>query len=51
MIVAAYFPPLWYRIMNKRVIQHYGGDLGKANILPSARADLFRRYAPASAAQ
>ena len=31
MITAAYFPPLWFALMDKRVLAHYGGDLSKTN--------------------
>lgn len=31
MIWAAYLPPLWFRVMNPRVVQHYRGDLSRAN--------------------
>jgi alkane 1-monooxygenase len=31
MIVLAYLPPLWFKVMNPIVAAHYGGDLGKAN--------------------
>ena len=31
MIVPAYIPPLWFAIMNKRVVAHYKGDMSKIN--------------------
>jgi alkane 1-monooxygenase len=31
MIVFALVPPLWRRIMDKRVLSHYGGDMSRAN--------------------
>ncbi|GAA0962722.1 alkane 1-monooxygenase [Actinocorallia libanotica] len=34
MIVLAYVPPLWRRVMDGRVRAHYGGDLARANIQP-----------------
>jgi len=34
MIVVAYFPPLWRRLMDHRVLEHYHGDLRLANIDP-----------------
>jgi len=37
MIVIAWFPPLWRRIMDPRLRAHYRGDLSHANILPSVR--------------
>ena len=37
MILLAYLPPLWFRVMNPRVRAHFGGDLSRANIKPSIR--------------
>jgi alkane 1-monooxygenase len=37
MMLLAYFPPLWRRVMDKRVIEHYGGDLSLANVHPRKR--------------
>src|SRR5919107_1399587 len=34
MIVLAYFPPLWRRVMDHRLIEHYEGDVTRANIHP-----------------
>ena len=34
MIGLAYIPPLWRRIMDHRVIEHYDGDASLANIQP-----------------
>ena len=45
MIVVAYFPPLWRRIMDDRVVRHYGGDVTRANLYPPARAKILARYA------
>jgi alkane 1-monooxygenase len=47
MILLAYFPPLWRRIMDKRVIAHYGGEVTLANIQPGKRATVLERYAAA----
>lgn len=44
MLMAAYIPPLWYKIMDKRVVEHYNGDLTKANILPSKRKALMKKF-------
>ncbi len=38
MIVLAVIPPLWRRVMDHRVLEHYDGDLTLANIQPSKRA-------------
>ncbi|MEH3054481.1 MAG: alkane 1-monooxygenase [Patulibacter minatonensis] len=44
MIVLAVVPPLYFALMNKRVVAHYGGDVTKANLQPSARDRYIRRY-------
>lgn len=44
MLIPALIPPLWYKMMDQRVYQHYQGDLTKANILPSKRAKLLKRF-------
>jgi alkane 1-monooxygenase len=44
MIVAALVPPLWRRIMDRRLIEHYDGDLSKMNINPRARRRMTARY-------
>jgi alkane 1-monooxygenase len=46
MIVLALFPPVWRRIMDHRVLAHYGGDVTRANIHPRRRAAVLRRYGP-----
>ncbi|GAA4716416.1 alkane 1-monooxygenase [Phytohabitans rumicis] len=40
MIVVALVPPLWRRVMDPRVLAHYGGDLDRANVHPPTRARL-----------
>jgi alkane 1-monooxygenase len=47
MILLAYFPPLWRRVMDKRVLAHYGGDVTLANIQPGKRAKILARYGAA----
>jgi alkane 1-monooxygenase len=44
MILVAYVPWLWFRLMDPRVVAHYGGDLGRANVKPSIRARVLERY-------
>lgn len=44
MIVLAYATPLWYRVMDPKVVAHYGGDVTRANILPRKRARILARY-------
>ncbi|WP_116201089.1 fatty acid desaturase [Amycolatopsis circi] len=53
MIVLALFPPLWRRVMDQRVLNHFEGDLSRANIQPSKREKVLARYgssAPETAA-
>ena len=38
MIVLAYIPPLWRRVMDRRLREHYSGDLSLANVNPRALA-------------
>ena len=44
MIAAACVPPLWRRVMDGRVLAHYGGDASRANLLPRKRERLLARY-------
>lgn len=44
MITLAYFPPLWFAVMNKRVVAHYHGDLGRISMDPGRRNALMARY-------
>ncbi|HDR9357296.1 TPA: alkane 1-monooxygenase, partial [Burkholderia vietnamiensis] len=44
MILFAYVPPLWYRVMNPRVVAHYGGDMAQSNIKPSIRERVLAQY-------
>lgn len=44
MITVAYFPPLWFALMNQRVVNHYKGDLSRANIHPAAREKILAKY-------
>jgi alkane 1-monooxygenase len=45
MIVLAIVPPVWRRVMDPRVLAHFGGDMSRANISPRKRAKLLARYA------
>jgi alkane 1-monooxygenase len=47
MILLALIPPLWYRVMDRRLLAHYGGDVTRANIHPPAGGRLRARYRPA----
>ena len=44
MIGLAYVPPLWHRVMDHRVLAHYGGDVRRANIHPPRRQHVLARY-------
>ncbi|MGV9292796.1 fatty acid desaturase [Amycolatopsis sp. NPDC003676] len=44
MIVLALFPPLWRRVMDQRVLNHFEGDISRANIQPSKREKVLARY-------
>jgi alkane 1-monooxygenase len=45
MIGLALVPPVWRRVMDHRVVEHYGGDVTRANIHPPARAKVLARHA------
>lgn len=49
MIMVAYVPWLWFRLMDPKVVQHYGGDLRQANIKPSIRDRILAKYGSATA--
>ncbi|KVD50180.1 alkane 1-monooxygenase [Burkholderia ubonensis] len=48
MILLAYVPPLWYRVMNPRVVAHYGGNMAQSNIKPSIREKVLAQYGAAA---
>ena len=50
LIGLTYFPPLWRRLMDHRVLAHYGGDIARVNISPRRRAKILARYAASEAA-
>ncbi|MGC8122030.1 alkane 1-monooxygenase [Marinobacter sp. VGCF2001] len=45
MLLPAYLPQWWYETMDKRVIDHYEGDLSKINWDPDRKEELMARYA------
>ena len=45
MVVLATLPPLWRRVMDPRLVAHYGGDVTRANIHPRKRERILARYA------
>ena len=44
MITLAYFPPLWRRVMDHRVLDHYSGDITRVNLQPRCRAKILATY-------
>jgi alkane 1-monooxygenase len=50
MILTAVIPPIWRRVMDHRVLEHYQGDVTHTNIHPRARTRMFARYGPPQAA-
>ncbi|HXQ89360.1 MAG TPA: alkane 1-monooxygenase [Solirubrobacterales bacterium] len=44
MIVLAWFPPLWRRVMDPRLLDHYGGDVTRANIQPRKLGRVLAHY-------
>ncbi len=44
MIVLALVPPVYRRVMDDRVVRHFGGDVTLANIQPRKRAAYLARY-------
>ena len=45
MIVLAIVPAVWRRVMDQRVVSHFGGDVSLANISPRKREKYLARYA------
>ena len=45
MIALTYFPPLWRKVMDHRVLEHYDGDITRVNIHPRVRDKVLARYA------
>jgi len=44
MILLALFPPVWRRVMDQRLIDHYDGDPTRANIQPRKRERVLAAY-------
>ncbi|MDV8003895.1 alkane 1-monooxygenase [Rhodococcus sp. IEGM 1318] len=47
MIMLAYVPPLWRKIMDPKVLAHYDGDITRVNVQPSKRDRILARYGAA----
>lgn len=45
LLLPAYLPPLWFRLMDPRVLAHYGQRLECANLQPGREAALRQRFA------
>ncbi len=48
MILTAVIPPLWRRVMDHRVLEHYEGELERANLHPRISRRVRRRLASAA---
>lgn len=46
MFAVALIPPLWFAVMDPRVVAWAKGDFSKLNVLQAKREQLVRRYAP-----
>jgi len=44
MFLISYISPLWFRVMDRRVIKSVGGDVARINFQPGRRAQLIARY-------
>ncbi len=44
MIGLTYFPPLWRRVMDHRVLDHYDGDITRVNVHPRVRDKVLAKY-------
>ncbi len=44
MIALTYLPPLWRKVMDRRVLDHYDGDISRVNIDPRRREKILARY-------
>lgn len=50
LIGLTYIPPLWRRMMDHRVMEHYDGDITKVNVHPRVRAKVVAKYGAGVAA-
>ncbi len=48
MITLALVTPVWRRVMDPKVLDHYDGDVTRANILPRKREKILARYGTAA---
>ncbi|MFD1813441.1 alkane 1-monooxygenase [Rhodococcus gannanensis] len=47
MITLAYVPAVWRRVMDRRVLDHYDGDITRVNVHPSKRDRILARHGAA----
>ncbi len=45
MIALTYFPPVWRKVMDHRVLEHYDGDISRVNVHPRVRDKVLAKYA------
>ena len=45
MIVLTWVPAIWRRVMDERVLEHFDGDISRANLHPRKRDRIIARYA------
>ncbi|MBQ1494080.1 MAG: alkane 1-monooxygenase [Acinetobacter sp.] len=45
MLLPAFIPTWWSKIMDDLVVEHYNGDLSKVNLHPDAEARIYEKYA------
>jgi alkane 1-monooxygenase len=48
LIGLTYFPPLWRKVMDHRVLAHYDGDITRVNVQPRRREKILARYGVAA---
>jgi alkane 1-monooxygenase len=48
LIGLTYFPPLWRKVMDHRVLAHYDGDITRVNMQPRRREKILARYQAAA---
>ncbi len=48
LIAVTYFPSIWRKLMDHRVLEHYDGDITRANIHPRVRGKVLARYGVAA---
>ncbi|HZK37086.1 MAG TPA: alkane 1-monooxygenase [Aeromicrobium sp.] len=44
MIVLTWVPALWREVMDKRVLEHFDGDIAQANLQPGKREKILAKY-------